>query len=173
MGETDMAELKQAPKLQISQWLNSDKDLSLDDFKGKVVVIEAFQMLCPSCGSHGLPQAMKIRKIFSPDDVVVIGIHTVFEHHDEQGTEPLKTFLKDKDVTFPVGIDAFGEDKRLPLTMKAYGLRGTPSQIILDRDGMVRKVHFGIADDMITGAEIVSLLYQPTKAQIEAQAAKS
>ncbi len=39
----------QAPDLQVEKWFNTDCDINLADLRGKVVVIEAFQMLCPGC----------------------------------------------------------------------------------------------------------------------------
>ena len=36
-------------------------------------------MLCPACVSHGLPQAARLRETFAPEDLAVIGLHTVFE----------------------------------------------------------------------------------------------
>ena len=43
-------------------------------------------MLCPGCVSHGIPQAKRIAETSSKDDVAVIGVQTVFEHHEAQGT---------------------------------------------------------------------------------------
>ncbi len=144
--------------LYTSAWLNSDKEISLRDFLGRVVVVHTFQMLCPGCVSHGIPQAIKIRKCFNETDVVVLGLHTVFEHHHVMGKEALKVFLHEYKITFPVGIDKAIEDSEIPLTMKNYGLRGTPSLLIFDKKGDLNFSHFGAIDDMIVGAVIGSLL---------------
>ena len=85
--------LRAAPPLIVSQWFNTDKPLSLEALRGKVVVIEAFQMLCPGCVSHALPQAQRVAAAFSTNDVAVIGLHTVFEHHEAMRPEALKAFL--------------------------------------------------------------------------------
>lgn len=45
------------PDLHAAEWLNSDRPPSLADFRGRVLAVEAFQMLCPGCVLHGLPQA--------------------------------------------------------------------------------------------------------------------
>lgn len=70
-----------APELQTQQWFNAREPVALGALRGKIVVIEAFQMLCPGCVSHGLPQATRIHDTFDAADVVVLGLHTVFEHH--------------------------------------------------------------------------------------------
>ena len=36
-----------APELAITRWFNTATDPTLADLRGEVVVIEAFQMLCP------------------------------------------------------------------------------------------------------------------------------
>ncbi len=55
---------RSAPPLEVSQWFNTQTPVTLADLRGRVVVIEAFQMLCPGCVSHGLPQAQRIVDAF-------------------------------------------------------------------------------------------------------------
>ncbi|WP_373488913.1 hexameric tyrosine-coordinated heme protein, partial [Blastomonas sp.] len=76
-GGKDMTvPLRPAPPLEVVQWLNVAEPLTLDYLLGRVILIEAFQMLCPGCVSHGLPQATRVRETFSEKDVVVIGLHS-------------------------------------------------------------------------------------------------
>lgn len=147
-----------AIELKTSAWLNTDKPIRLSELIGRVVVIHTFQMLCPGCVSHGVPQALKISRSFAESDVVVLGLHTVFEHHAVMGLEALKVFLHEYRIHFPVGIDQAETGSDIPLTMQAYGLRGTPSLILIDRKGQVRLNHFGVLDDMLVGAHIGQLL---------------
>ena len=148
-----------APELQTTDWLNTDEPVLLEALRGKVVLIEAFQMLCPGCVSHGLPQAMRVHRVFNRDDVAVIGLHTVFEHHGAQGTRvALEAFLHEYKIVFPVGIDAPSGNGGLPKTMARYGMRGTPTLILVDRQGRLRKHKFGLEDDLVLGAEIMSLV---------------
>ena len=58
------ARLRPAPEFVISEWLNAAEPVSLDRLRGRVVMIEAFQMLCPGCVSQGLPQAQRVRETF-------------------------------------------------------------------------------------------------------------
>lgn len=146
-----------APELQVSQWFNTKEDLKLADFAGKVLVIEAFQMLCPGCVSHGIPLAQAVHATFPQDQVAVIGLHTVFEHHEAMTLVSLAAFLHEYRIQFPVGVDAPGVGN-LPKTMEAYKLRGTPSLIIIDKVGTVRAQHFGDVSQLRLGAEIATLL---------------
>jgi len=145
-------------ELITSTWLNSDRDIQLSDYRGRVVVLYTFQMLCPGCVSHGIPQAIKIRKCFQESDVAVLGLHTVFEHHEVMGKNALEVFLHEYRITFPVGIDKADETSPIPHTMQAYQLRGTPSLLIFDRDGQLKLSHFGMIDDVIVGSLIGRLL---------------
>tara|TARA_R110002073_G_scaffold293075_1_gene458474 strand:+ start:13457 stop:13933 length:477 start_codon:yes stop_codon:yes gene_type:complete len=147
-----------AIELQTSAWLNVDRPIKLSDLLGRVVIVHTFQMLCPGCVSHGLPQALRIRNTFSEEDVVVLGLHTVFEHHSVMGPEALKVFLHEYRIHFPVGIDQEVAGSSIPLTMQAYDLRGTPSIILIDKQGRVRLNHFGGIDDLMLGASIGQLL---------------
>ena len=123
----------------------------------RVVVIEAFQMLCPGCVSHGLPLARKVHSTLA-DEVVVIGLHTVFEHHDVMGPKALRAFLSEYRIRFPVGIDQAAHDSSIPLTMRAYELQGTPSVVVFDGEGRVRFSRLGQVEDLHLGAVIGELL---------------
>ncbi|MEM8771210.1 MAG: TlpA disulfide reductase family protein [Pseudomonadota bacterium] len=148
-----------AKPLETTHWLNTPSPITLNALRGKVVLLEAFQMLCPGCVSYSLPQAMRARALFSEEDVSVIGLHTVFEHHGAQGTkDALEAFLHEYRITFPVGIDAPSANGGPPKTMTAYGMQGTPTTILIDRGGNIRKQRFGRDEDMLLGAEIMSLL---------------
>jgi peroxiredoxin len=147
-----------APELQVASWLNATKPLSLQQLRGKVVAIYAFQMLCPGCVSHGIPQAKTIRATFAEQDVAVLGLHSVFEHHAVMNREALEAFVHEYRIEFPVAIDQPAEHGPIPLTMERYQLRGTPTLILIDRQGRLRLNHFGRADDMKVGALIGQLV---------------
>jgi hypothetical protein len=94
------------------EWLNTDRALSMQDFRRKVLAVEVFQMLCPGCVSHGLPQAARIASTFSPDKVAVVGLHSVFEHHDAMTPVALRAFLHEYRIRFPVAVDLPGAPAR-------------------------------------------------------------
>jgi len=132
--------------------------LSLAEMKGKVVVIHAFQMLCPGCVSHGLPQAKAVFELYQDREVEMIGLHTVFEHHAVMTKEALTAFAHEYRIPFPLAIDKPSVSGRIPTTMEKYHMQGTPSLIILDKKGYVRLNHFGRMSDMQVGNVIGSLL---------------
>ena len=151
-----------APELQVTQWFNTPHPLTLAELRGRVVVIHAFQMLCPGCVSHGLPQATAIHDIFPEEDVAVIGIHTVFEHHNAMTPVALEAFIHEYRIRFPVAVDRPSTTGSIPHTMDAFGMRGTPTLILLDRQGRIRLNHFGRMSDIRVGAIIGQLVSEAT-----------
>lgn len=122
------------------------------------MALHAFQMLCPGCVQHGLPQAQRIHALFESREVAVVGLHTVFEHHEAMTPVSLRAFLHEYRIDFPVGVDTPGIEGPVPQTMQAYGLRGTPSLLLIDREGRLRRHGFGAEEDMDVGAAIAALL---------------
>lgn len=155
--------LTKAPPLAVSEWFNTDAPITLDGLAGQVVAIEAFQMLCPGCVSHGLPQAQRIAAAFA-GQVTVLGLHTVFEHHEAMAPVSLKAFLYEYRIAFPVGVDQHDQTGGTPITMARYRLRGTPSLILIDRAGNIRLNAFGQADDLVVGATLARLIDEPVPA---------
>jgi len=151
------------PGIEAAEWLNCSAPLSLAALRGRVVAIEVFQMLCPGCVAHGLPQAQRLRQTFRAEDVMVIGLHSVFEHHEAMTPLALRAFLQEYNIRFPVAIDSPGEGP-LPRTMRAWGLEGTPTLLLLDREGRLRARHFGQIPDMALGAEVMALVRDGTGA---------
>ena len=153
-------QLKLAPALVVSEWFNSPA-LALEDLRGRVVVLEVFQMLCPGCVSHSLPQALEIEKTFTRDQVAVIGLHSVFEHHAAMTPTSLAAFLHEYRIGFPVAVDRALEGSSIPATMQAYRMEGTPTTILIDRAGRLRMQRFGRLRDLEIGAQIAALLNEP------------
>lgn len=151
-----------APAWATREWFNASGPLQLADLRGRVIVLHAFQMLCPGCVQHGLPQAQRIRAAFAPEDVAVVGLHTVFEHHEAMGPASLAAFLHEWRIRFPVAVDAPSDDAHdpVPQTMRAYALQGTPSLLLIDRLGHLRRHGFGAEDDLTIGAAVATLLSQ-------------
>jgi peroxiredoxin len=152
-----MTQPSPAPAWRTTQWFNSPAPIALADLRGRVVVVCAFQMLCPGCVSHGLPQAQRVAETFRPQDVAVIGLHTVFEHHDAMTPRSLAAFLHEYRIRFPVGVDE-PDGGGPPLTMRAYAMQGTPTTLLIDREGRLRRQALGHLPDLQLGAEIMALL---------------
>jgi hypothetical protein len=151
-----------APFWRISEWLNTPAPMDLEAQRGHVVVACAFQMLCPGCVSHAIPQLKAVHELFAPLGAVVVGLHTVFEHHEAMTTTALRAFLHEYRVRCPVGVDAPANDGGpIPQTMAAYRMQGTPTFLLIGRSGQLHRQIFGHLPDLQLGAEIMQLLCAP------------
>lgn len=144
------------PELVVSSWLNAGEGLSLAKLKGRVVVVVAFQMLCPGCVEHAIPQAKRLRARFKPNEVAIIGLHSVFEHHHAMTPAALEVFASEFKLPFPIAIDE-ADGTGMPKTMAAYQMQGTPTLLVFDRAGRLRRHYFGQPDDILIAAEIMAL----------------
>lgn len=146
-----------AAEWRTTEWFNTPQPLTLAALRGRVMMVCAFQMLCPGCVSQGLPQAQRVADLFQPSDVTVIGLHSVFEHHDAMGPNALRAFLHEYRIRFPVAVDE-PDGVSLPRTMRAYAFEGTPTTLLIDREGRLRRQTLGHVPDLQLGAEIMALV---------------
>jgi thiol-disulfide isomerase/thioredoxin len=158
------AELKKAPEWVISEWINGD-GVTLSVLKGKVVIVEFFQLWCPGCNSFSIPLMKKWTRTFENElassDLVILSIHTVFEGHDYQNPKRLRSFVKEKGIHHLVGIDKHEKGERIPETMKRYRTRGTPEMAIIDKKGNIRFQKFGGFDPSPVESLVKQLLNEP------------
>jgi hypothetical protein len=147
------------PELAVSRWFHAKEPITLTGLKGRVVLLTAFQMLCPGCVGHALPQVKRLRQRFNPEEVAIIGLHTVFEHHKAMTVDALEVFLHEYRWPFPVGVDA-PNGKGMPKTMAAYEMQGTPTLLLFDREGRLRRHYFGKPDDIMLAAEIMAMVIE-------------
>jgi hypothetical protein len=138
-----------------TQWFNTPAPLTLQQLRGaerRAVLVLAFQMLCPGCVGTAIPQMKKVHEIFDQRRLAVVGLHSVFEHHDAMTPVALRAFLHEYQVKFPVAVDEAVPGSTIPKTMAAYEMQGTPTLLIFDGDGALRLNHFGHLDDLALGA---------------------
>ncbi len=203
-----------APNLKVMKWVQG-LPTNIDQERGKVVLVEVFQVNCPGCFLYGIPEAIKIYDEYKSDGVRVLGLATAFEDFDKNTLENLELLIREgrvigetektlreykllKDgnklpykIPFPVAMDSLRVAERLtkedilrfikkhvsnyeayskhdqeilfarvanylmsrsyiPETFDEYGLNGTPSSIVIDREGIVRHISFGY-DNMLEG----------------------
>lgn len=157
----------QIPALSIGHWLNTDGPLDLRAMRGSVVVLAAFQMHCSDSMLHGLPQAARIREAFDPGEVEVIGMHPAFDPSEPMGALTLAAFLLEYDVRIPVALDVntgTAANDSPSTSMEALGITGTPSLVLIDRQGRLRAHVFGRPADMLVGSTIATLVAEkPTR----------
>lgn len=157
-----------APELVTSRWFNAPEPLTLASLRGKVVILHAFQMLCPGCVAHGTPQAQKLHKLTrDTGQAVTIGLHSVFEHHEAMTEIALKAFIHEYRLSMPIAVDHPAGTGRIPHTMRLYEMNGTPTTILIDRNGIIREHLFGKVDDLALGYIVGSLMAERVEALVK------
>jgi len=106
------------------------KKLSLKDFRGKVVYLDFWASWCAPCAT-ALPVLDAFRKEFGKDGFQVLAINV-----DSDPADATK-FLSRRPVGYPSVSDPKG---RLP---EQFGIQTMPTSFLIDRNGVVRKVHKG------------------------------
>lgn len=151
--------MKTAPlEWSVSKWFNSEKSIALEQLKGRVVVVGAFQMLCPGCVAHSIPQLKKLHDLSKNIPLTVIGLHTVFEHHQAMQPHALEAFIHEYHLSFPIGVAAYAGDNPMPKTMTDWHMRGTPSTFVFSESGEQCLHQFGHVDDLPLGMVVGQLL---------------
>lgn len=100
---------KPAPNFDVSEWVQGDPT-NIDQEQGHVVLVEVFQVNCPGCFLHALPEAISIYKHYKGQGIRVIGIATAFEDFDKNTVENLRLLAETGEV--------IGETKNV---LSAYG----------------------------------------------------
>lgn len=154
------------PEFTTSEWLNAPEPRTLQSLKGRVVVLTAFQTHCPGSLNHGLPQAERVAQGFSDDEVAVIGLNTAFEEPQTQTADKLAAFLAERGLSFAVAKDAI-KGGEIPQTMAAYEIQGTPTTLIFDRQGRLRRHYLGRVDDIRLAAEVMAFCMEAPNAPVE------
>ena len=86
-----------APPLEVDRWVQGDPP-ALDACRGRVVLIEVFQVNCPGCFVGGLPEAIDIFLKNRDQPLVVWGLATAFEDYRLNSLENLVKLLETGEV---------------------------------------------------------------------------
>lgn len=121
----DKLEGKTPPKLQVGQWLNTEKPLTFEKLKGKVVVIKFWGVWCGPCKAS-MPHNTELYNRYKDRGLVFIGVHTPSQ------AEKMPDYAKEEKINWPLAVDA---DKE---TIKAFHVDSYPDYYLIDRAGKLR-----------------------------------
>lgn len=115
---------------EFSAELIDDNTFTISDFTGKPVLFHFWATWCPICElEHGTIQSIS-------QDYPVISIASWSE-----GKAEVKTYMQDKQLTFPVMLDSNGE------LAESFGVKGVPASFILNPDGEITFVESGYSTE--------------------------
>jgi thiol-disulfide isomerase/thioredoxin len=124
-----------APEFQgIANWINSEP-LTMEDLRGKVVLIDFWTYTCVNC-IRTMPYLREWHDKYAKEGLVIVGVHAP-EFEFEKLTENVKASVENFDLTYPIA-----QDNEMG-TWRAYSNRAWPAKYLVGKDGFVRYKHFG------------------------------
>lgn len=117
-----------APNFQLN---NLDgKLVSLDDLRGKSVLINFWATWCPPCVSE-MPYLQEIYNEWSETELMLLAVNI-----GESSTK-IKAFMQSRDLSLPVLLDT-KED-----IAQSYNIRYIPTTFFIDKQGIIQAVNVG------------------------------
>lgn len=133
-----------APKWKLTDV--NGKEVSSEQFKGKVVVVDFWATWCVPC-RHEIPGYVDLANKYGKDGLVIVGVSM-----DEGEPATVKAFVEKYAVSYPVVI---GGDE---IVSAFGGVEGLPTAFLIDRNGHIRDRKAGVEPMGDYEKKIVSLL---------------
>ena len=100
------------------------KNISLSDYKGKIVFLNFWTTWCPTCRIE-MPSMEKLHQKLKNKDFAMVTINL------QESASQVKTFFKEFKLTFTALLDSNGE------VGASFGIRAIPTTYILDKTGRI------------------------------------
>ena len=125
--------------------------LTADSLRGRVVLVNFWATWCGPCRVE-MPLLQAMHDRHRARGFTMLGLSV-----DRGSADGVRTFLRERDVTYPVAIVGTREERAFG------GVRGYPTSILLDRKGMVRHVVIGPLAPATLELAVRRLLDEPTR----------
>lgn len=136
---------KPAPTLLVDQHLN--EFTGLNDFKGKVIILDFMAHWCGPCKA-ALPSLAKLQDDLGSKGVQVVSLTSFYGYYGaKQGVGKdeefnlMKSFIKEFKITWPLLFDSSGKNNF------NFGVTGIPHLVVIDQKGIVRKIEVGFTPE--------------------------
>jgi thiol-disulfide isomerase/thioredoxin len=130
------------------------KELSLEAYKGKVVLLNFWATWCGPCRAE-IPSLIRIQEAYK-DRLQIIGMDV-----DDDDEEQLRAFVKGQGINYPVA--------RTSVSVRfAYGgIAALPTMFVINRENKVVQKHVGLFNPALYEVEARALLDMPVPARVE------
>jgi peroxiredoxin len=124
----------------------SGEEVTLDQFKGKVIILNFWASWCGPCKME-IPDFIKMYNKHQRDGLEIIGITL-----SSGSAASIRQFAEKFGINYTV---LTGDEKYLQdLTNKYGGIRGVPTTFLIDREGIIRQKWVGARTERIFMKEI-------------------
>ena len=134
------------------------KKHSLEEYKGKVVIINFWATWCGYCVQE-LPEFEKVYKEFGSNkkDVIILGVAGPKTKENPNNVDVEKdkiiSFLKKKNVTYPTLMDEAGK------SFDDYGIKYFPTTYVINKNGYLE----GFVNGAISGEQLKNAINETLK----------
>lgn len=123
--------------------------VSLEEYRGDVVLVNFWATWCPPCRFE-MPGFEKVYKAKKDEGFRIIGVSM-----DETGAAPVRRYLAQHGITYPVGMVNGG-------VSRAFGNPSTlPASFLIDRQGRIRHHVTGVFAEVTLSRAVDRLLKEP------------
>ena len=110
-----------APPVAAGAWMNIPQPVSLEAFRGKIVVVEFWATWCPPC-VQSIPHLNKLHRTWKDRDVVILAL-------TDEPPEMVAPFVRQHKIEYPVGMNSRSD--------RDYGITSIPHVFVIDPAGLV------------------------------------
>jgi peroxiredoxin len=121
--------------------------IALEKSGQRVQLVDFWATWCPPCVAS-MPILERVYRDYRDKGFVVVGVDQ--EPGDEANVEH---FLRSHEISFPIAMDPGA-------IAQAYGVYTFPTSFLIGKDGVIRDVHRGVADESNLRTQIEALLIQ-------------
>ena len=129
------------------------KELSLEAYKGKVVLLNFWATWCGPCRAE-IPSLIRIQEAYK-DRLQIIGMDV------DDDEEQLREFVKDQGINYPVAMTS------VQVRLAYGGIGALPTVFVINQDSKVVQKHVGLFNPALYEIEARSLLGLPVPARVE------
>lgn len=134
-----------APPFKVAS--TSGQQITLNNYKGHVLLIDFFATWCTPC-RDSIPHLIKMNQKYGKQGLQILGLSL-----DEDGEKTVREFIQTSRINYPV---ALANDD----CQTEYGLRSVPTLFVVSKKGVVMEKYMGFNEGMAKSMEqlIIKLL---------------
>jgi thiol-disulfide isomerase/thioredoxin len=129
------------------------KDLSLEAYKGKVILLNFWASWCGPCRAE-IPSLIELQGKYK-DRLQIIGMDV----DDDENT--VRQVVKEEIINYPVALAT------VPVRLAYGGIGALPTVFVIDTEGRVVQKHVGLFNPVLYETEVRALLDMPVAVRVE------